>query len=185
MDKTITGRRDFRWDVDWSDSQGTIKAPVPYNIPLSAFTIEGTMMDVDGTSAPGIATTDNVPAIVWADDETSAIEYTFRIPPGMEGSRLKFRGFASTDVATTPPTIDWDLFVNFDGTAFDAAAYGADPVTLTNISTTANETFILEPDATAQAGLLEGGWVTIRLWNTTTGSGTLELKGLEYYFDKD
>lgn len=185
LPKMITGERDFRGPVDMSDSIGPLKIPVPYTIPLAGVCVSGAPIGADGTTAPGLATTDNIPAIVWADDEVTPIEYTFRLPAGMEGSRLKFRGFASTDDATTPPTIDWDLYVNHDGTVFDAAAFGADPVTLTNISTTANETFVLEPDATAQAGILEGGWVTLRLWNTTTGGGTLELKGLEFYFDKD
>ena len=185
LPKTITGKRDFRGDFSWKDSKGKIEAPVPYNIPLAGVCVSGAPIGADGTTAPGLATTDSLPAIVWADDEVTPIEYTFRIPPGMEGSRIKFRGFASTDDATTPPEIDWTLDVNFDGTAFDATPYAGDAVTLSGISTTKNETFILEPTATMAAGITAGGWATLKLWPTTTGGGTVELKGLEYYFDKD
>jgi hypothetical protein len=185
LNRTITGKRDFRGDFSWKDSKRTVEAPVPYTIPLAAVCVSGAPIGADGTTAPGLATTDGIPAIVWADDEVTPIEYTFRIPAGMEGERLGFRGFASTDDATTPPEIDWALYVNFDGTAFDAAAYAGDAVTLSGISATLNETFELEPTSTIAAGVTAGGWATITLWPTTTGGGTVELKGLEYYFDKD
>jgi len=185
LPKTITGKRDFRGEVTWKDSKGTVEAPVPYTIPLAGVCVSGAPIAADGTSAPGLATTDGIPAIVWADDEVTPIEFTFRIPPGMEGERLGFRGFASTDDATTPPEIDWALYVNFDNTAFDAAAYAGDAVTLSGISTTKNEMFTLEPTTTMAAGILSSGWATLTLWPTTTGGGTVELKGLEYYWDKD
>jgi len=185
LPKVITGKRDFRGEVSWKDSNKTIEAPVPYAVPLVGVCVEGAPIGADGTTAPGLATTDGIPAIVWADDEVTPIEYTFRIPPGMEGERLGFRGFASTDDATTAPEIDWALYVNFDNTAFDAAAYAGDAVTLSGISTTKNEMFVLEPTATMAAGILSEGWATLTLWPTTTGGGTVELKGLELYFDKD
>ncbi len=168
--------------VDLSLSKGELKVPVPYAIPLGAFSTNGTPIAADGTTAPGIALHDSVPAIVWATTEVTPIEATFRLPAGMEGDNLRFKVLVSTSDATTPNEVDWSLYINKDGVAF-GSELAQTAVACTDISTTLAQEYTLTPNSTAAAALVSGAWVTLKLWNTSTGGGNLELKGVDYYFD--
>lgn len=156
----------------------------PVNIPLTSFVTAGQPIAADGTTNPGIATTDSIPAIVWATNEVTPIEVTFRVPASYSSGGLSFRLLCSTSSMTTPPEVDWSFYMNVDDTAFDAAVTAQDAVALVlATAATQNEVVLLTLDSTGEAALTAGGWATTRFWNTTTGNGTLEIKAIERYFD--
>lgn len=160
-----------------------VDAPASRNIsfPLAAFVTNGAPIAADGTTNPGIATTDNVPAIVWADDEVTPVQITFRVPAEYS-SGMAFRLLISTSDDTTKPEVDWQIWANTDAVVFDAAATAQTAVQAAANSSATNEEVTLTPDATGAAQIVAGAWITLDLWNTTTGSGTLELKGVEAYY---
>jgi hypothetical protein len=152
-----------------------------FRLPLAAsFITGGGPVAADGTTAPGMAATDSVPALVWATGENSPVEWTFRVPADFS-SGLGFRVLASSSAVDTPPEIDWSLTVNEDDTAF-ASALAQTAVSMGASCNVSNEEVTLTPDATAVSAIGAGDWVTLKIWNTDTGNGTLEVKGVEGLF---
>ncbi len=150
------------------------------DLPLVAAFIDGTgIIGNDGTTAPGIAETDNIPAIVWASNEVTPVQWTFRLP-STYSTGLGFRVLCSESSDTTNSTIGWQIWVNKDGIAFDAAAVAHTAVALANSAST-NEVVALVVNATGLTQATAGAWVTLDIWNTTTGNGSLEVKGVQEY----
>lgn len=158
---------------------GNVSGEQRVSIPLAGVTTNGAPIGADGTTAPGMATTDGIPAIVWADDEVTPIEFSFRIAPGMEGSGWAIRLLATTSDVATPPEVDWQLFFQSDDSDVDSTADGQTAVSYAGEYS--NEEVTLTPDATAQTASTAGTTVTVNIWPTTTGSGTYELKNIEIY----
>lgn len=152
------------------------------DIPLAALFINGTgPMGADGTTAPGLATTDGIPKIVYASSgETTSIGYSFVLPPNYV-SGLSFRMLVSSSAATPASmSIDWQVFVNKDDTAFDAAPFEQTAVSPTTDCSATNEYLAFTIDATAEAGLAAGDTVTVWFYNADLrASGTTEIGSLQ------
>uniref|UniRef100_A0A6H1ZG46 Uncharacterized protein n=1 Tax=viral metagenome TaxID=1070528 RepID=A0A6H1ZG46_9ZZZZ len=155
--------------------------------PLVAATIDTsgtqTVMGNDGVTAPGIAATDGIPAIVYGTSaETASIGWSFVLPQDYS-SGLAFRMITSTDTDTTYASwgIDWQLFVNKPSVAFDAACFDQTVVTNSNTTPSAsNVQLTFTPDATALADMAAGYTVTVFFWpSDSRASGTIEVKSVE------
>jgi hypothetical protein len=160
-----------------------------YQLPLTGFAIEtggggktvGTATaPLTASTAPGLELDDKLNNVVWADGETSPIQTTFRVP-GDYSSGGGFKLLATTSGATTDNMVDFDVYINSDGTAADTSADNQTPVL---ISATPDEVSLI-PSATDFSTLAAGHWVTLRLWredSTSLGTGDLEVKGVTFYY---
>lgn len=158
-----------------------------FNLPLAAAFLDGTgVMGNDGTTAPGMAETDNVPAIVYASSaEQVKCQWSFRVPSDYS-SGLGFRILMSSSNSTIPASqsIDWQLWVNDDGVAFDAAAIDQDAVSPTSTTFSAsNEVVTLTIDATGESAISPGSFLTVDIWNAGTSDYTTEIKGIQAYYN--
>ena len=157
-----------------------------FALPLSAaFLVSTGVMGNDGTTAPGMATTDGVPAAVYASSgETTKMEWTFELPNNYADG-LEFRVMLSSSAATsTGQSIDWQFYVNEDATAFDAAAISQAAVAPTSATlSTKNEMITLVLDATGIAALVAAtpgtSVITVDIWNATTSDNTTEIKSIQ------
>ena len=152
-----------------------------FNIPLTSFFIDGTgIIGNDGTTAPGIGETDDVPAIVYASSAESAkIQHTFELPVNYADG-LAFRVMMSSSATDASQAIDWQVWVNDDAVAFDAAAIDQTAVAPASADyDTINEVIVLTLDATGEAALSAGSVVTVDIWNGGTSDNTTEIKSVQ------
>ena len=132
---------------------------------------------------PYIGDDDNIPSITWDNSsETGAIQQTLRLPSDyVSGLTLYCLVSSDTDV-NAAGGIDWRIWVNSDGVGFDAAAIEQTGDTASadgNLSVT-HEVLTLTLDATGEAAISAGSWITIDIFNATThATGNLELKGVQ------
>ena len=155
-----------------------------FNLDLVSAFLDGTgVMGNDGTTAPGIAETDNVPAIVYADSsEQVKCQWTFRVPSDYS-SGLGFRVLMSSSGGNAASqSIDWAIWVNDDGVGFDAAAIAQTAVSPTTVTTTTNEVVTLTINAGGETALSAGSFVTVDIWNAGTSASTTEIKGIQAYY---
>jgi len=150
------------------------------NLAIGDFIVVGAPIAADSSTTLGIAVNDNVPSIVWLNDEVTPASISFLLPSNFRDN-LSFRVLASESSDTTRSSIDWQVWRNRDGAIFGASAYAQAAVTVAACAAT-NEVVTLTPDATAEAALQAGDWVTLDIWNTTVGNGQLEVKGVAVYF---
>jgi len=151
-----------------------------FELPLnSAFIVGVGIMGNDATTAPGVATTDNVPAIVWATSEVTKIQWTFRVPADYS-SGMGFRVLISSDQASGALVgADFQVYTNVDGSAFDAAATAETAVRGTEAALdTKNELITL---LIANSTLAAGNWVTVDIW-PDVADNTLEIKSVQAYY---
>ncbi|MFA5377525.1 MAG: hypothetical protein WC455_17370 [Dehalococcoidia bacterium] len=150
-------------------------------LPLMGFVSNTDAAPLSTTTTPGLEIDDLLPAIVWADGEATPVLTTFRIPVDY-ASGGAFRLFCTESDSTTPNQVDFDVYVNSNGVAADAAATGQTPVALAG--TTATTSVVTLTPATDFAALAAGYWVTLRIWrdDTAEGTGDLEVKGVDFYY---
>ena len=168
------------------NSTGTITATNIANVtreiyfPMAGWALDGGD-DLDEGTAPDVGDDDNIPSITWDNStETTAIQQTFRLPSTYV-SGLTLYCLVSSDTASGATTgIDWSLWVNSTNLVFDAAAIAQTGATCTSGSLdVSHEVLTLTIDATGEAALSAGCWVTINLFNATThATANLELKGV-------
>jgi hypothetical protein len=159
---------------------------IPFQLAAASFNNAGTINVIgnDGTTAPGIAAVDLVPAIVYASSaEVASIGWTFVVPPNYS-SGLAFRMLisSSSDTASASIGFDWNLFVNNFSTAFDATAYEQTAVAnTTDNPSTSNVLLTFTADATAAADIAAGDVVTVWFWNNDSrvATATTEVKAVE------
>jgi hypothetical protein len=110
-------------------------------------------------------------------------QWTFRVPPDYT-SGLSFRLLLSSSAATSVgQSIDWQFWVNRDGIGFDAAAIAQTAVAPTSSTLDAsNEVVTLTIDATGEAAITAGDYLTIDIWNAGTSGNTTEIKGIQGYY---
>jgi len=153
-----------------------------FDVPLAGLMINGTgPMGADGTTAPGLATTDGIPKVVYASSaEAASIGYTFMVPSDYS-TGLLFRAMLSSSAATPASmSIGWELYVNKNAVAFDAASYSQTAVSPTTNITATNEYLTFTADATALSGITAGDSVTVWWWNADTRvSGTTEIGAVQ------
>lgn len=164
----------------------------PEDFDLSSFVVwtgatSGYPVVADTVSDVGISVFDNVPALVWQNDELSSLSRSFTIPSNYPGG-LAFEVLCSTSSTSTLPIIQWALRLNIEDTAF-GSNYNQEGVALTNTSSdTQNEVKTLRANSTVEAAiraaLKKGKSVmgTLTISQDTTGSGTLEVKKVRKMF---
>lgn len=148
-------------------------------LPLMSYITNGAA--ITASTAPGLEVDDLVPAIVWADGETTPVQINFRVPSDYSSGGA-FKVFATESDSTTPNQVDFSVYVNADGSAADAAATNQTPVALDGVTSTGTEiTLTVSTDFSALAA---GSWVTLNIWrdDTATGTGDLEVKGTAFYY---
>lgn len=154
-------------------------------LPLAAAFLDGTgVIGNDGTTAPGLAETDNIPAIVYASSgESTKLQWTFRLPNDYV-SGLTLKVLASSSVADgTEQAVDWQIWVNGDDVTFDAGAIAQTGAAFSNATLDASDEEVsMALDDTGEAALTAGATVTIDLWNAGTSDGTLEIKGVQLLY---
>jgi hypothetical protein len=151
-----------------------------FGLPLMGFILSDSS-PVTATTAPGIEVDDSIPNIVWADGEVTPVMITFRIPSDYSSGGA-FRLICTESNSTTPNQVDFDVFVNRDGVAVDSSGNDQTPVALAG--TTSTPDVVTLTPATDFAALAAGDWVTLRIWrdNVATGTGDLEVKGVEFFY---
>ena len=153
-----------------------------FEIPLAGMFINAAgPMGNDGTTAPGMATTDGIPKVVYASSgETASIGYSFGVPTDYVGA-LAFRMLVSSSAATPASmSIDWEIWVNKNGVVFDAVPFSQTAVSPTIDNSATNEFLTFTADATALAGIAAGDTITVWFWNADTrASGTTEIGALQ------
>lgn len=176
------------------DSSGNARPVIGHKkikqIPLTAFMVENgdgstvgtTVAPLTASTTPGMEVDDNVACLVWSDGETSPIQATFRVPADYV-STGRFKVVATESDSTTPNQIDFDVYVNTDGSTNDSSATDQTPAAMTAASATPDEV-TLTP-STDFASLAAGDWITLRLWrdDVADGTGDLELKGVVFEYD--
>lgn len=164
---------------------GTNIADVERHIPLpiaAMYLFDGTYFrQLTDYTAPGLEVDDLIPNVVWADGETTPAYVSFRIPSDY-ASGGAFKVLATESDSTTPNKVDFQVYINSDGAAADAAATDQTPVALAGTTATPDEV-TLTP-ATDFSSLAAGNWVTLGIWrdDVAAGTGDLEVKGLDFYY---
>lgn len=148
-------------------------------LPLMTFSTNGA--EITSTTAPGLEVDDLVPNIVWGDGEVTPITRTFRVPEDYSSGGA-FKVLATESNSTTPNEVDFNVYINSDGTAADSSATNQSPVALAGTTSTPDE--ITLTVATDFSALTAGAWVTLNIWrdDTATGTGDLEVKGVAFYY---
>lgn len=180
----------FEDDVDLTDATITATDKITathianptrsFTLQLGAGGVDGGN-DVDDASTPDLTTCDGIPALVWADSgETTAVGWTFRLPSDFVSSLVVYAFVSSNAASGSGQLLDWCVWENIDGTAFDAACIPQAAVECTCATLNAsNEVLTLTSDATAEAAYTAGDWITLEFFNASTDDDDLELKGLE------
>jgi hypothetical protein len=160
---------------------GSFTRSIP--LPLMNFVIRTSATAANtptSSTSPVLAIVSEIPYIMWADGETTPIQATFRIPDNY-GSGGAFK-LMSTQTATGCK-VDFDVYLNLDGTNVDSSATGQTPV-LVSATRTATPSVVTLTPATDFAALVAGEWVTLRLWrdDVATGAGSLRLHNVEFVY---
>ena len=168
------------FEVDGTVYFANVTRDIDFN--MAGWVVDGGA-DVDEDSTPRLITTDNVPAIVWANSTfTSNIHQTFRLPSDYSTSMV-FYAIMSSDTNGTGGNLGlkWRIWVNSEA-VFDTTPVEQIGVTSTgnphNSHKTSNEVMTLTVNSTGLAELDAGDWVTIEIQNETShATANFELKG--------
>jgi len=151
-------------------------------LPMAGWAIDGGD-DIDDGSTPDIGDDDNIPSITWDNSgEVVAIQATFRLPATYV-SGLTIYALISSDTDASGDNsqgLDWRIWTNRTSTTFDAAAIAqTGAFNSTGIPLDAShEVLTLTLDATGEAAVAAGDFITVDLFNATVhASANTELKG--------
>lgn len=145
------------------------------NLPIVSFL-------TDQANAPALAINDIAPSMVWLDTEVTPALVTFKLPADY-ASAGAFKLLCSSSGTSTPNEVDFDVYINVDGSAFDSSATGQTPVAVGASANTTNRVVTLTP-ATDFDSLSAGEWITLRIWrdDVAIGVDALEVKGCDFYY---
>jgi len=159
-------------------------------LPLTGFFMNGTsgttlnITSLTTSTTPGYEVDDRVPNINWADGETSPVFQTFEVP-GDYGGNGRFVAMCTASAVSYGATkLDFDVFINSEGTAADLAATNQTPVALTAGATSSPSKLVLLP--VTDFDTLQGGeQVTARFWRDGVPLSTadLEMKSVAFLYD--
>lgn len=141
---------------------------------------------IDAGEAPTLVSQNSLAAIEWVDGETDKAQITFRVPYDYS-SGGSFRVWADEDgggAGTYQHSgIDFEVYVNADGTAFDTTATNQTPVALSGDPGSPEEKDLTV--TTDFASLAAGDLVTLNIWrddSTHIGDDTLEVYYVEFIY---
>ena len=146
---------------------------------------DGTALPVrlSGTTTPALATITNLPYLRWADAESHKAQTTFSVPSKYYSGGTLIVYVGRSGSGDTPPVLDFEVFVNRDLTAFDAAATNQTSVSVTsNIASGSMEKKTLTV-ATDFGSLAAGDLISWNVWREATGTETLRLFGAQFCYN--
>ncbi len=135
---------------------------------------------VDRASVPNFALANKLPAIVWTNAEVTPVSVTFRVPSDYLSGGA-FRAIMDHSVATSHK-VDFQVWTNDQGTAWDSSATNQTPATLGSAGSPSTVTLSVTTDfGSIQAASL----VTVELWPGLANAsiGDLELYYLQFYYN--
>ena len=136
----------------------------------------GYIAPITASTAPGYEIDNLIPAIVWADGETTPATVTFRVPTGFDYGMTLYAFVDESTGDATPCRIDWSIYTNRTGVIFDSATSNQTPVAMSyDAGTPQIVTLTTDTDF---AGIVAGDIVTVNIWRDNTagiGTGDLEL----------
>jgi len=143
-------------------------------IDLTEFTLSADGVVLSAATVPGQVLANLLPSLEWAQSETAKIQASFRVPADYV-SGAAFICMVSLDAASADTTVDFNIYVNRSGLAYDAATTGQTPVAVANDTTKNNDITLTVATDTFQAADV----VTLELWRAAgTGAGSnLNLVG--------
>lgn len=161
---------------DWA-----IERPVQFNTQDLLVENDGTPAPLTTSTAPGLEEDNDVTSVVWADGETTPVRVEFRVPADYKSGGA-FRAFCDESDSTTPNEVDFQVFVNSDGSAWDSSPTDQTPVALAGTAGTPD--MVTLSVATDFSALSAGDVATLELWrdDTADGTGDLELYYLEFFY---
>lgn len=170
----------YAQDSAFSENEGIL------NLPLTSFySSDGsaTILPITQSTAPGLEVDNTLPSLVWADAEVTPVSTTFRVPKDYYKGG-EFRVLCDSSNTTTKNQVDFNVYVNQDGAAWDSSATNQTPVAMTETAGTP-EVVALRP-ATDFNALQPNQYVTLNVWrdNTATGTGDLEIYNIQFYYKK-
>ena len=180
--ETITG--------DWVNTANPWGADEIANIerqielPLESFlnvTTFGEIVEASAATDPVIALNNSVPSIVWADADTDWIAQTFVVPPDYALSGYFEVVAAEATGTATDVGVDFDVYINQDNAAWDAAATDQ---TRVDVGASALPQTLTLTVATDFDSLTAGDAVTLRLTRADGGVGaeSLELYNVKFVY---
>ena len=136
------------------------------------------------TTSPGLEVDNKATSLVWADGEVTPAQVTFKVPSDYKSGGA-FRVFCDESLSTTPNQVDFNVYVNKDGTVFDTAATDQTPVALAGTAGTPD--LVTLSVATDFSAIAAGDVVTFNVWrdDTADGTGDLELYYAEFYYQSE
>jgi len=153
-------------------------------LPLLAATIDGGVpMGADGTTAPGIAELDSIPAVVWADGEVTPIQFTFEVPLDYY-SGMYFTSWWSASTASAE-SIAGSVRINADDTAFSTTLYSLTAGTMPSTASASNEMVTHTMISSAEAVLAAGKLLTFEIAPASAGTGNRELKAVAVHYTSE
>jgi hypothetical protein len=142
---------------------------------------------IDADENPSLEVIDSVPCIAWDDGETDKASVTFRVPYDyLSGGSFRVWADEDASLSTTETLgtgIDFEVYVNADVTAFDAAVTNQTPVALDGQAGSPEE--IALTVTTDFASLAAGHLVTFNIWRedtTYTEDDDLEIYYVEFIY---
>jgi hypothetical protein len=157
------------------------------NLPIAAFfTATGTITTISSSSSPSLVLNDALPSFEWSSAQRAnayQVATTFRVPSNYSAGGI-FKVLTSQSGTSTPCKVGFDVYINKDATAYDAAVTTQSPVSIAG-SNTSNSVVTLTV-STDFNSLTAGDWVTLRIWGYSSGTGDstdkLRVKGVEFYY---
>lgn len=163
-----------------------VRAPVVREIRFTPgeFTIGDSTIELTSSTSPTLAYANTLPSIVWKDGVTSPVQVTFRVPVDFS-SGGNFRGMFDSDATTTPSVVDYDIYINVDGSQWDGTAENQATVALAETAGTVELVTLAALNATDADSVAAGSWITLRVWRDDAADGTdnLEMYYLEFYYN--
>lgn len=159
------------------------------DLPLSSFLVVDdsipSVAPLSTSTTPGLAIeSSTVNAFIeWADNEETPVQIALRVPDTYDSGGY-FKVVLGRSGGGDPPSVDFEVFVNRDLTAFDVAATNQTAVELSNSIADGSPDQVTLTVATDFASLAAGDLVTFNLWrdNTDTSTDNLEFYGGQFCY---
>lgn len=171
-------------------------------LPQEAVTIQKTLLftpqmfidattgeTIDAGEAPGLSIDNLLVDLDWADGETDKAQVTFRVPYDyLTGGYFRAwadesTSFPAAGTSASYAAIDFEVLINADTTAFDAALTNQTPVALAGNAGSPEELTLTV--VTDFASLAAGQLVTLNIWRENTlytGTPNLEIYYVEFVY---
>lgn len=139
------------------------------DLPMPVFVQEanGAVPPATGTPVPIRQKENNIPSLMWAVGDTAKAAATFRVPADYVSGQ-SFVCMVGLAASSADTTIDFEIYKNATGAAFDAATTNQTPVAVADNATNMQDITLTVATDTFTANDV----VTLNVWRAAgTGSG--------------